>query len=224
MRFLVRLLFIRVHWASIDRGESERFDSQRLDVIAAIAEKDAAAALAAAAPAAAAPILENARPVAAQSSRKANPKAPLRPDLKEPIKPANGGSVTEFRCKQCNVPVYFKNWGRHCHQFHKADESAQEANDDDGDKCDDDADQTDDVQPEISDARSNPAPAGNDAAIRQRAAEPRKSYGPKKSEPRAVATKRGQEDSAGDDGTQIAKRSRGKVASKKISASVESVS
>ena len=81
---------------------------------------------------------------------------------------------------------------------------------------DESIDQTDDVQPEIGDARINVAQAGNDAAIEQRAAEPRRSYGPKKSAPPAAAPKRCQEASAGDQGTQIAKRPKCKVARKNI--------
>ena len=49
----------------------------------------------------------------------------------------------------------------------------------------------------------------------QRVAKPKKRCEPKKIEPPAAAPKRGRRDSAGDQGTQIAKRPKSKVASKK---------
>ena len=58
------------------------------------------------------------------------------------------------------------------------------------------ADQTDDVQP-------------------KEAAEPKRRYGPKRSEPPAPAPVRRQRDSAGDQGTQTARKPRGKAACKK---------
>ena len=67
---------------------------------------------------------------------------------------------------------------------------------DDGD--DDGADQTDDVQP-------------------KEAAEPKRRYGPKRSEPAAAAPVRRQRDSAGDQGTQNARKPKGKAACKKKS-------
>ena len=48
-----------------------------------------------------------------------------------------------------------------------------------------------------------------------RVVEPKKRCGPKQTEPPAAAPKRGRRDSAGDQGTQIAKRPKSKVASKK---------
>ena len=85
-------------------------------MIAAIAAKEAASAPAAfapavVAPAAAAPVRANLRPVVAQRRKKTNPKAPKCPELREPVQPADGGSVTELRCKECKVIVFYKNWG-----------------------------------------------------------------------------------------------------------------
>ena len=62
----------------------------------------------------------------------------------------------------------------------------------------DGADQTDDVQP-------------------KEAAEPKRRYGPKRSEPAAAAPVRRQRDSAGDQGTQNARKPKGKAACKKKS-------
>ena len=147
------------------------------DVIAAIAAKDAAAA-----PAAAAPIRENARPVAAQHGKKVNRTAKKRPELKEPVQPAAGGTVTHFRCKECDfnklAPIFHKNWARHCHDHHKEEnDDAGDKNDDGDDAEHDGADQTDDVQP-------------------KEAAEPKRRYGPKISEPTAAEPVRRQRDSA----------------------------
>ena len=92
--------------------------SQREDVIAAIAAKDAAAA-----PAAIAPIRENVRPIAAHCSKKVNPTAKKRPELREPVQPADGEKVTHFRCKECDftrfAPIFHKNWARHCNDHQK---------------------------------------------------------------------------------------------------------
>ena len=85
--------------------------SQREDVIAAIAAKDAAAA-----PAAVAPIRENVGPVAAQCSKKINPTANKRPQLREPVQPADGEKLTHFRCKGCDftrlAPIFSQELGR----------------------------------------------------------------------------------------------------------------
>ena len=78
---------------------------------------------------------------------------------------------------------------------------------------DESIDQTDDVQPEIGDARINANQGGKDAAILQRAAEPRKQRY-KKTEPQATASKRRQTDSAEEKGAKSAKRPK-QVASKK---------
>ena len=105
--------------------------SQREDVIAAIAAKDAAAA--GPAPADAALAHESGRVVAAQSHKKVNRTAKKRPELKDPVPPVGGGTLTHFRCKECEFtisrPVYYKNWARHIKDYHKNDD----AGDDDGD-------------------------------------------------------------------------------------------
>ena len=87
-------------------------------------------------------------------------------------------------------PNFHQNWARHCDDHHK------EEDDDAGEKNDDGADQTDDVQP-------------------REAAQPKRRYGPKRSELAAAAPVRRQRDSAGDQGTQTARKPRGKAACKK---------
>ena len=91
---------------------------------------------------------------------------------------------------------FHNNWARHTNDHHKeeGDDAAEKS--DDGD--DDGADQMDDVQPE-------------------EAAEPKKRYGPKISERRAAAPVRRQRVSAGDRGTQTARKPQGKAACKKKS-------
>ena len=79
-------------------------------------------------------------------------------------------------------------------------------------KKNDDADQTDAMQPKISDANG-----GDDVVIRQRTAEPKRRYGPKKPEPKAAASERRQKGSAGDQETQNAKQHKRNVAPKKTS-------
>jgi hypothetical protein len=116
-------------------------------VIAAIAAKDAAAA--GPAPADAALAHESGRVVAAQSHKKVNRTAKKRPELKDPVPPVGGGTVTHFRCKECEFtisrPVYYKNWARHIKDYHKNDD----AGDDDGDVGVD--------QPEAADAAAGAA-------------------------------------------------------------------
>ena len=51
----------------------------------------------------------------------------------------------------------------------------------------------------------------------KRSAEPKKRYGPKRSEPPAAAPVRGQRNSAADQGTQNARKPKGKAACKKKS-------
>ena len=139
-RSLVKLLSLLGVYANAEKvllaHAPSKKRSQREDVIAAIAAKDAAAA-----PAAAAPIRENARPVAAQHGKKVNRTAKKRPELKEPVQPAAGGTVTHFRCKECDftrlAPVFHKNWARHCKDYHKDGDDVAE---DDGDDVDDDRD------------------------------------------------------------------------------------
>ena len=75
---------------------------------------------------------------------------------------------------------------------------------------DDDVDQPVRRAAEVSDALVN-----EPGSRAQRVAEPKKRCGPKKTEPLAAAPKRGRRDSAVDQGTQIAKRPKSKVASKK---------
>ena len=106
-------------------------------MIAAIAAKDAATAEPA--PAGAALAQENGRVVAAQCHKKVNPTAKKRPELREPIPPADGGNVTHFRCKECEFtrmkPNFHKNWARHCHDYHKEEEvDTGDKKDDAGDK------------------------------------------------------------------------------------------
>ena len=121
-RSLVKLLSLLGVYANAEKvllaHAPSKKRSQREDVIAAIAAKDAAAA----APAAA-PIRENQRPVAAQHGKKVNRTAKKRPDLKEPVQPAAGGAATHFRYKECEftkfTPVFHKNWARHCNDYHK---------------------------------------------------------------------------------------------------------
>ena len=83
-RSLVKLLSLLGVYANAEKvllaHAPSKKRSQREDVIAAIAAKDAAAA----APAAA-PIRENQRPVVAQHGKKVNRTAKKRPDLKEPV-------------------------------------------------------------------------------------------------------------------------------------------
>jgi len=170
--------------------------SQREDVIAAIAAKDAAVA---------AP-RESIRPGILQGSKevKINRTAKKRPELKEPVPPADGGMVTHFRCKECEFtrikPVFHKNWARHINDYHKEADNTQDdagdKNDDGNDVEQDGADQTDDVHPE-------------------EAAKPQKRYVPKRAEPAAAAPVRRRRDSAGDPGTQKAKKPNGKAACKK---------
>ena len=101
-------------------------------------------------------------------------------------------------------PVFHKNWARHINDYHKeADVDAANTQDDAGDKNGDGndvehdgADQTDDVQPE-------------------EAAKPQKRYVPNRAEPAAAAPVRRRRDSAGDPGTQKAKKPNGKAACKK---------
>ena len=69
------------------------------------------------------------------------------------------------------------------------------------------------MQPEISDARIN-VDSGDGVAIGQRPAEPLKRYGPKKRETLAAAPGRRQRASAGDQGTQSARKPNGKAACK----------
>ena len=106
-------------------------------MIAAIAEMDAAAA-----PAAVAPIRENVRTVAAQCKKTVNPTAKKRPEIREPVQPADGEKVTHFRCKECDftrsAPIFHKNWARHCNDYHKEEDDDAEDTNDDGD---DDVDQ-----------------------------------------------------------------------------------
>ena len=87
--------------------------------------------------------------------------------------------------------------------YHKGgDVDAGDMNDDAGemkdDGDDDGADQTDDVQP-------------------KEAAQPKRRYGPKRSEPAAAAPVRRQRDSAGDQGTQNAGKPKRKAACEKKS-------
>ena len=93
-------------------------------------------------------------------------------------------------------PNFHQNWARHCDDHHKEEDDDAGEKNDGGD--DDGADQTDDVQPE-------------------EAAEQNKRYGPKKSDPRAAAPVRRQRGLAGDQGTQKAKKPKGKAACKKKS-------
>ena len=134
--------------------------------------------------------------------------AKKRPDLREPVKPADGGSVTEYRCTECNIVMFHKNWGRHCNKYHSADITKND--DDEDDDEDDDADQIGNG-PKVGDANDD-----DDAVISQRAEEPKqkKRYEPKKRGPQVAAPKRRQGDSDGDQGTQIAKRAKRKVAGK----------
>ena len=113
--------------------------------------------------------------------------------------------MTHFRCKECEFtrlkPIFHKNWARHIRDYHKGGGvDAGDTNDDAGemkdDGDDDGADQTDDVQPE-------------------EAAKPQKRYVPKRAEPAAAAPVRRRKDSAGDQGTQKAKKPKGKAACKK---------
>ena len=135
---------------------------------------------------------------------KINRTAKKRPELQEPVPPADGGMVTHFRCKECEFtrikPVFHKNWARHINDYHKEADNTQddagEKNDDGNDVEQDGADQTDDVQPE-------------------EAAKPQKRYVPKRAEPAAAAPVRRRSDSAGDPGTQKAKKPKGKAACKK---------
>ena len=96
--------------------------SQREDVIAAIAAKDAAVA---------AP-RESIRPGILQGSKEVKPNrtAKKRPELKEPAPPADGGIVTHFRCKECEFtrikPVFYKNWARHINDYHKEADNTQD--------------------------------------------------------------------------------------------------
>ena len=118
--------------------------------------------------------------------------------------------VTHIRCKECDfsrlAPKFYKNWARHCNDHHKGGDGdardkrddAEDKNDDGDDDEHDGADQPDDVQPED-------------------AAEPRKHYGPKRSEPRTAAPVRRQRDSAGDQVTQKAKKPKGEATCKKKS-------
>ena len=101
-----------------------------------------------------------------------------------------------------------QNWGRHCNQFRK---DSGDAKNDDDDYGDDDADQLRQRETEVGDTNS-----GKDAVIRQRAAEPKKRHGPKKSEPGVAASERRQRGSAGDERTQSAKQPKRKVACKKF--------
>ena len=64
--------------------------SQREDVIAAIAAKDAVAGPPAFAPAGATPSQESGRMVAAPRQKKVNPTAKKRPELRELVPPADG--------------------------------------------------------------------------------------------------------------------------------------
>ena len=107
-------------------------------------------------------------------------------------------------CIGCNPPrdVSYYGWSQHCENHH---------NDVDQSSKDGVADQTDIVQPAVNDAES--------------AKEPKKRYGtrepkaaaPKPCEPKAnpAASKRRNIESAGDQGTQDAKRAKSKLAAKK---------
>ena len=155
-------------------------------------------------------------------NRKVNPNAKKRPELREPVQPADGEKVTHFRCKKYDftrlAPIFHKNWARHCNDHHKGeDDDAGDTNDDAGDKKDDGDDDVDQPGRRV-------AGDGADAATRQRAvkggkeaAEPKKPYGPKRSEPPAAAPVRRQRGLAGDQGTQKARKPKGKAACKKKS-------
>ena len=95
--------------------------SQREDVIAAIAAKDAATA-----PAGAPIAQENGRVVAAQCQKKVNPTAKKPPEFKDAVPPTGGGMVTHFRCKECEFtrlkPIFHKNWARHIRDYHKEED------------------------------------------------------------------------------------------------------
>ena len=97
-------------------------------------------------------------------------------------------------------PIFHKNWARDIRDYHKGGGvDAGDTNDDAGemkdDGDDDGADQTDDVQP-------------------KEAAEPKRRYGPKRSEPAAAAPVRRQRDSAGDQGAQNSRKPKGREACK----------
>ena len=206
-RSLMKLLSLLGIYANAEKVLSAHAPSkkryQREDVIAAIATKDAVAALPAAAPTGAAPSQESGRMVAAQRQKKVNPTAKKRPELREPVPPALGGIVTHFQCKECEFtrlkPIFHKNWARHCHDYHKVgdDDDAGAMNYDGDDDGRDGADQTDDVQPE-------------------EIAKPKR-YVPKRPESAAAAPVRRRRDSAGDQGTHNSRKPKGKAACKKKS-------
>ena len=97
-----------------------------------------------------------------------------------------------------------KIWARNIRDYQKEEDAdagnrqddSEDKNDDGNDVEHDGADQTDDVQPE-------------------EAAKPQKRYVPNRAEPAAAAPVRRRRDSAGDPGTQKAKKPNGKAACKK---------
>ena len=86
---------------------------------------------------------------------------------------------------------------------HKEEDDTGDKNDD----GDDDVDQPVRRAAEVSDALVN-----EPSSSAQPVAEPKKRCGPQKTEPPAAEPKRGQRDSAGDQGAQIAKRPKSRVA------------
>ena len=107
-------------------------------------------------------------------------------------------------CIGCNPPrdVSYYGWSQHCENHH---------NDVDQSSKDGVADQTDIVQPAVNDAESAKEPKK-----RYETREP-KAAAPKPCEPKSnpAASKRRNIESAGDQGTQDAKRAKSKVAAKK---------
>ena len=98
--------------------------SQREDVIAAIAAKDAAAA--GPAPADAALAHESGRVVAAQSHKKVNRTAKKRPELKRAGPTGRRRNCNAFPlqrvCFTSIKPVFHKNWARHIRDYHKEED------------------------------------------------------------------------------------------------------
>ena len=123
-------------------------------------------------------------------------------------------SRSAVRKRRRLAPHFHNNWARHCNDYrNEEDDDAEDENDEDKNDEDKNDDEDDDVdQPGRCAAGVGDARVNEPGSRAQRVAEPKKRCGPKKTEPLAAAPKRGRRDSAGDQGAQIAKRPKSRVA------------
>ena len=163
------------------------------------------------------------------------------PNFASRFQPADGEKVTHLRCKGCDftrlAPAFHKNWARHCNDYkEEEDDAAKDQNDDEvGDDAEPPPAPGDapgaaagaaalsrggellaapPAAPPVEPLPAPPAAGERGPRGRKPAAEPKKRCEPKKAELPAAAPKRGRMDSAGDQGTQIAKP-KSKLARKK---------